>query len=220
MKLASRILAIFGQVAAGRNSSKDVRATTLPLTIPDWSMSTGLRVSLHTHPCPNVGERQRSALQNVLKAPLSCHPMLHSMKWSHVKSNQTRHALQNLSSELTRWSRWVLALPSPESSIALICTPKNYKVIPFATCGQSTARDLQATIGGSQSHPRARAAKRLTSRASGRVFEPLPNNAWFTARARMAVQWAFFQALLLLQLLQHVMLVANCSEHANKVLNY
>lgn len=51
------------------------------------------------------------------------------------------------------------------------------------------------------------------------AFEPLPNDAWFTARARMAVQWVFFQALLLLQLLQHVMLVANCSEHANKLLN-
>lgn len=167
-------------MAAGRNSSKDVRATTLP-TIPNpcqWAFAY-LCLLNPAHSCPN-GERQRSALQNVLKAPISC-PMIHEMKPCEV--SQTRRALQNLSSELTRswWvdALWVLVSSDGASPEPPIATHKNYSH-STRYCGYSTARaDLQATVGGSQSHPRARATKWLTPRTSGRLC------VWATTKWRL-----------------------------------
>lgn len=169
-------------MAAGRNSSKDVRATTLLTAIPNpcqWDFAY-LCLLNPAHSCPN-GERQRSALQNVLKAPISCLTMIHEMKPCEV--SQTRRALQNLSSELTRswWvdALWVLVSSDGASPEPPIATHKNYSH-SIRYCGYSTARaDLQATVGGSQSHPRARATKWLTPRTSGRLC------VWATTKWRL-----------------------------------
>ena len=106
-------------------------------------------------------------------------------------------------------------------ALNLLLQPTKTTVIPFATVGTARhalifRRQLVAAKAIREQGLQNGLRQELQAVCA---FEPLPNDAWFTARARMAVQWVFFQALLLLQLLQHVMLVANCSEHANKLLN-
>ena len=152
MKLASRFFVIFGLAGGGW---KELLQRCQGHDLTDRhskSMSMSLCVSLPAQSCSFLSQWWASKV-----CPAEC--------------SQGAHFLSNDSWNEAMWSQSnqarIAELEFRAYKILMSATHKNYSH-SIRYCGYSTARaDLQATVGGSQSHPRARATKWLTPRTSG-----------------------------------------------------